>query len=478
VTPAPIGWNTGLNATAVLLAVFGMAFLAPLWALLLTSSLALALLVMAGASFNLLHLQVAPVEGIVGLGVAYTLWSWGRLNTATRYLIDASIHLRGTAIISQPPCDETRATGDFLDRRNRALAQAARHLRDLHQLVSDSLNSLPDPTLVCDKQGQVRLANAAAARYFNAPSSEALRNTSAVELMHHVRMVDDQRPVTTSELLAEPPENGAVSARDAQDRDLLVKHAPSLNANGEHVGWILSLVDVSKLHHAQRQNDDAIHFLSHDIRAPQAAILTLIELDRQAPLAMSPAQFRERISRHARKALALSEGFIQLARARSQPYCLELRNLPALLAGCIDDTWEARRHSQVEVILDARSEQAAFCHMDHDLVSRAIDNLLDNAIKHSPRHSAIICAVEPHQDGWAVRIQDHGPGITTDKQVAIFEPFATGGHARSRIHGVGLGLAFVKAVAARHGGRVSLQSAEGQGSTFWFVLPRNAAITA
>jgi PAS domain S-box-containing protein len=471
VTPAPPWLNTVLNVSAVLLALVGMAFLEPLFALLMAGALALVLLLVSGAVFSLLHLQLAPVAGMLGLGIAYTLWSWGRLNAATRYLIDASIHLRASASISQLACYGTRSSGDFLDRRIRALAQATRHLRDLHQFVSDSLNSLPDAKLVCDQQGRVRLANASAAHYFNVASSDALKNLSAIELMRNVRSSESNEAVVTADLLAQRATTIAVSARDGSDLDLLFKRSPSLNADGQHIGWILSIVDVTEMRQAQRQHDDAIHFLSHDMRAPQSAILTLLELDRHAPSAMSPAQFRERISRHARKALALSEGFIQLARARSQPYSLELRNLAAILLECVDDTWEVRRRSQVQVIVDSASAAEAFCRVDRDLVARAIDNLLGNAIEHSPPQSTIICAIERHQDGCAIRIQDQGPGISKDRQAAIFEPFDRGGSSRSRTHGAGLGLAFVKTVAARHGGRVVLQSAVGSGSTFRFVLP-------
>ena len=471
VTPAPLWLNASLNASAVVLALVGMAFLEPLFALLLAGSLALGLLSASWAGFALLRLQFAPFAGVVGLGIVYTLWSWSRLNAATRYLIDASIHLRATGSISQLPCDPTRSSGDFLERRIRALAQATRHLRDLHQFVSDSLNSLPDAKLVCDQQGRVQLANAAAAQYFNVASSEALRNMSAVELMRGVRSSENHEAVVTPDLLAQQPTTIAVSARDGGDLDLLVKRAPSLNADGQHVGWILSLVDVTEMRQAQRQHEDAIHFLGHDMRAPQAAILTLLELDRHAPSTMSPLQFRERIARHARKALSLSEGFIQLARARSQPYRLEVRNLASILLECIDDTWEARRRSQVQVIVDSSSAAEAFCRVEPNLVARAIDNLLGNAIEHSPPHSTIICAVEQHQDGCAIRIQDQGPGIGKDKQAAIFETFERGGSARSRAHGAGLGLAVVKTVAARHGGRVVLESAAGSGCTFRFVLP-------
>jgi signal transduction histidine kinase len=253
---------------------------------------------------------------------------------------------------------------------------------------------------------------------------------------------------------------------------LLVKRSPSISANGQHSGWILSIIDVTEMRQAQRQRDDAMHFLSHDIRAPQAAILTLLEFHQHDPTAMTQELLQERIERHAHKALALSESFIQLVRAQSQPYRLALCNLADILLECIDDTWETRRRNRVEVMIDKKSLQEVFCRADRDLVSRAIDNLLGNALKHAPAHSAIICAVESHENGWAIRVQDQGPGIASDKQASIFEPFARGGRPGSRADGAGLGLAFVKTVAARHGGQISLQSVPGEGCIFRFFLPK------
>ncbi|MGJ7490238.1 CHASE2 domain-containing protein [Variovorax sp. ZT4R33] len=469
---APPWLNTGLNVSVVVLALVGMAFIEPLSALLLTVALALALLVISTVGRTLLHLQFGPMAGLLGLSASYALWSWSRLNTAARYLIEASMHLRESANIAPAPWKETRPSGDFLDRRIKTLSRATRQLRDLNRLVSDTLDSLPDATLVCDRQGSVGLANAAAARYFHAASSEAMSNMSVIELLQRVHSTENQRPVVTPESLSQSPCAGTVSARDHEGRDLLVKHAPSLRADGWHAGWILSLVDVTEISQAQRQHDEAIHFMSHDIRAPQSAILTLLELDRHDPATMSPAQFRERIGRHAQKALALSEGFIQLARARSQPYRLGRCDLASILVECIDDTWEARQRRRIQVILASASLPEAHGRVDRDLVSRAIDNLLGNALTHAPMHSAIICAVEPHEDGWAIRVQDQGPGISPDKQAAIFEPFERGASPPGCTPGAGLGLAFVKAVAVRHGGRISLQSAPGCGCTFRLVLPK------
>ena len=118
----------------------------------------------------------------------------------------------------------------------------------------------------------------------------------------------DGLPLQLAEhLRGAPLDTGSLEAHDRRGRDLLVKWAPSFSAGGIHTGWILSLVDVTRMRTEQRQRDDAMHFLSHDMRSPQSAILTLVDLLRQDPEAMSPAQFQDRIERHARKALALAD---------------------------------------------------------------------------------------------------------------------------------------------------------------------------
>jgi signal transduction histidine kinase len=121
----------------------------------------------------------------------------------------------------------------------------------------------------------------------------------------------------------------------------------------------------------------------------------------------------------------------------------------------------------------ARCAQEPFSRLDRDLVSRAIGNLLGNALKHAPVHSTITCAVERHAGDWAILVQDQGPGIASDRQAAVFEPFA---RIRSsvRADGAGLGLAFVKTVASRHGGAILLNSVPGCGCAFRLVLPRAA----
>jgi PAS domain S-box-containing protein len=465
------GWlNAMLNLLAVLLALAGLAFLGPLPALLLTVGLIAALPAAAAIGLLLFRLEFAPAAGMLGLGLTYALWSWRRLDAATRYLVDELRHLRASGGMVPIPAARTAPRGDFLDRRMEALRQAAQQLRDLHQFVSDSLEGLPDAVVVCDRQGTVLLGNAAAARHFGVESDARLRGAQLALLMEDVLSQHDHQPVVTAGLLAAQSGVRSDAARDGRGRDLLVKQVPSRSGGGEHSGWILSIVDISALRQAQRQRDDAMRFLGHDLRAPQASILTLLTLRRQSPAAMTDAQFLQRLERHATRAMALSDDFVQLVRAQSSGYRLESCNLVDLLLECIDDAWETTRRRKLRIVM-APSPQEAQSAIDRELVMRAIGNLLGNALKFSREGALVTCAVEAHEADWAVLVEDEGPGIDEALRAQLFEPFVRG-RTGPHVDGAGLGLAFVKTVAQRHGGRVLLDSALGRGSAFRLLLPR------
>ena len=105
------------------------------------------------------------------------------MDAATRYLVAEYHHFRDSGV-TVPLASQRRAgRGDFLDRRIEALTSVTHQLRDLHRFVSDSLNGLPDATLVCDTAQRVALANAEAARHFNVHHAEDLGGRSLASLV-------------------------------------------------------------------------------------------------------------------------------------------------------------------------------------------------------------------------------------------------------------------------------------------------------
>jgi signal transduction histidine kinase len=121
---------------------------------------------------------------------------------------------------------------------------------------------------------------------------------------------------------------------------------------------------------------------------------------------------------------------------------------------------------------DSSATGQALVRVDENAVQLALRNLVDNAIKYSPRGSVVRLRCHSADGRAMVTVADDGPGIPTEEQVRIFTKFVRGSAAQSaRVPGTGVGLAMVRQVALVHGGTVDVTSVAGAGSTFTLVLP-------
>ena len=261
--------------------------------------------------------------------------------------------------------------------------------------------------------------------------------------------------------------------RDAQGRHMLMLCKP-FALEGSTI-WLITLVDLTDMRRAQQQRDQALHFISHDIRAPGASILTLLEMRREFPEQLSQQDLLARIERHARSSLAMAQGFVQLASAQAYEYHSTPFDLAAALEETVDDAWASAQDQQVQMHI-THLPQTAPVHGDRALICRAITNIVGNAIKFSPPGSTVQCALTLESPYWVISVRDQGPGIAPEQQSHLFQPFKRlheGSHPG--IAGVGLGLALVQTVLQRHGGLVQVRSSSGAGAEFRLLLPQETA---
>jgi two-component system sensor histidine kinase SenX3 len=127
------------------------------------------------------------------------------------------------------------------------------------------------------------------------------------------------------------------------------------------------------------------------------------------------------------------------------------------------------------VDVDLRSD-GVLVSADREALSRAIWNLLDNAVKYSPSHKVVSLATAVVDGRVEVSVRDRGVGVPVEDQRRIFDKFARGANAAGTgAKGTGLGLAMVKHIVDAHGGSVLMNSTPGAGSTFTLTLPLRAA---
>ncbi len=457
----------------VLVALLAVVLLTPTAGLLASGVLLVATLGVTWISPALTGLLFAPAAGLLGVLLAYPLWVWRRLRAAIGYLLEEFQRMESRRDL--PPMLPATRQGDLLDRHIHALEEASEQLRNLHRFVSETLNSVPDVTLVTDTSAQVLMANESAKRYFAARQVTRLRGRPLEELLHHVRRTDNLQPVfdVNDRLRLDHVAWGA-EARDADGRDLLVRFVPCFNTEGDTTSWIASLVDITPIREAERQRDVALRFISHDMRSPQSSILALLEVQRMDPGAPVLPTTLDRIERHARRTLDLAEEFVQLARAESSAYRLETVDLTDLMDEAVDDVWPQAQARRVDLHVQ-RPDTPALCLADRGLLMRAIANLIVNAVKYGQEDTDVRCAVQRVDGGWRVSVTDQGPGLWPEQQQALFRQFARLEADRGPTRGVGLGLVFVRTVVERHGGRIDITSRPGHGTTFHFTLPAAAA---
>lgn len=460
--------NSAFNLLPVGLALWALAALGPSAALMGCIALAIAMLAFAGLAPGIWEVMLSPAAGLAGIAMAYPLWSWRRLSAATRFLELEMQTLRREGLPISPAGDGPHR-GDFLERRIRAVEHASEHLRNLHHFVSTSLQQLPSPTFVCDAQGYVLLANAAAAHHLGIKIQD-IHRAFLPTLLRTLVADDSGQPLLQGPQIQAgtlPPQS---EGRDAEGRSMLLLAKPFSATPAQ--GWLITLVDLTDMRQAQKQRDQAMHFISHDIRAPIGSILTLMEMQREYPGQMPASELMARIERYAQASLALAENFVHLASAKYHAYQFAPVDLAVLLEEAVDDAWAALREHQLSIDIVLK-EDPAYCMGDRALLSRAITNILGNAIKFSPKGSELHCTLSLRTQNWVLAVRDQGPGISAKDQQRLFLPFERmHSHSHPSVAGAGLGLAFVHTVLLRHGGSVEVESQEGQGAEFRLVLPR------
>jgi signal transduction histidine kinase len=204
-----------------------------------------------------------------------------------------------------------------------------------------------------------------------------------------------------------------------------------------------------------RQRDEVLDFLSHDMRAPQSSILSLLDTYR-ATHGEVPLLF-ERIEMHARRALALADGFIQLTRVQSGKLLTEIVSLNEVLLDAADQLWEKAGNTGNRISACV-PEIECLCIGDRMMLTRAVANLIDNALKYGPPGAEVRCLIADDGDAWLVGVEDEGEGIAPELRASATESFVrlTRGPGIQR-GGFGLGLAFVRATATKHRGEILMR---------------------
>lgn len=251
--------------------------------------------------------------------------------------------------------------------------------------------------------------------------------------------------------------------------------------NSQKGPWVLFVLhDITQQKKLEAVRKDFVANVSHELRTPLSVIKgyieTLVDNHREIPLD-DRERFLKTVQRHTERLNSLLEDLLTLSRLESINPGLrrESTDLASLIAGVIDD-YRARPAAEAHRLSVAIDAAVGELLIDPLKITQVLENLLDNALKYTPRGSRLDISAQRRTTEVEVCVRDDGPGIPTEDLPHIFERFYRVDKGRSRDKGgTGLGLSIVKHIVQLHGGRVWVESAPGQGSAFHFSLPLRAS---
>lgn len=359
----------------------------------------------------------------------------------------------------------------------RALAQARRQ----EELLAEVLNTVDFGVIRIDRNGQTTIVNEAQARLqfamgvtdAHAPVPAGVSVVAADRVtpisqhdspLQRAMRGEEFEPVT---VWIDSGNNNrvalSITARRLEDGD------------GAYDGSVVVSRDVTAEVAAVLARDDLIASVSHELRTPLTSILGYLELVIDGgglpPAANSQLQI---VYKNANRLLDLVADILASSREAAQPMVLRLA--PCALLEVVEQSVESLlpRAAERGIRLDFSAAEPTTLVADGSRLRQLVDNLLANAIKYNVEGGEVTIGIASDEKMVWLIVRDTGIGIADAEQPQLFEKFFRSESVRnSSVHGSGLGLGISREIARLHGGDLTVQSVEGEGTTVLVTLPKD-----
>jgi two-component system phosphate regulon sensor histidine kinase PhoR len=352
--------------------------------------------------------------------------------------------------------------------------------------VEQALQSVDDGLLIATADGVITFANPRAAAIFGVSERGLIGGDLLARLDESERTGGDKSlPSTTQQtlfrlLVERCPVEREITIRQGVPRQYVIRMSAvgrtrdGSAAPGPALGLVATLSDVTKQYELQKAKNDVMALVSHELRTPLTAIQGISEVltryevdpDRRNEMHLAIHDESKRLAR-------MIDEYLDLTRIETgaRPLRLEPIRVTQLLERVLLllEPVAAER----EIRIGRRfAPNLPVLTADPDLIARAVTNLMANAVKFSsPRHDVLVEACA-EGDYLRLDVKDQGCGIPPESLPFVFEKFYRVPRLEDADdHGTGMGLAFVRDIAQRHGGQVTVESESGIGSVFTLRLP-------
>jgi len=373
--------------------------------------------------------------------------------------------------VPTPDSAELAALADSLNKMAAQLGERITTITEQRNKLDTILSSMAEGVLAIDSKGRIVSMNPAAAQLLGIDPAQ-MQNRHMEEVIRNVDLQEYVRQI----LAGVPPVETDISLPINGGRSFSLHGAGLTDARGRRSGAVVVLNDMTRIHRLEAVRRDFVANVSHELKTPVTSIQGFVEalVDGGVKDPVQIERYLSIIARHASRLNGIIDDLLALSRLEDTG---EQRVL-SFDIGPVKPVLEEAIHLSGIKADDKRMTIDLICNDDLEarinapLLEQAVANLLDNSIKYSPEGSRIRIEVTKDSAQVSISVTDEGCGVPPEHLHRIFERFYVVDKSRSRkLGGTGLGLAIVKHIAQAHGGRVTVESTFGQGSTFTIHLP-------
>ncbi|CAI8762164.1 MULTISPECIES: ATP-binding protein [unclassified Pseudomonas] len=337
------------------------------------------------------------------------------------------------------------------------------------QRLQAVLDSIDDGLLMIDRQGQLEHMNPVAQRQLGW-DDDRLGLALGVALQRPE--LDEQlQLVLRGGSLERAPDDLSIEV-DGESRLLTYSLTPVSHTEGHILGAVMVLHDVTEQRAFERVRSEFVLRASHELRTPVTGMHMAFGLFRErAHFAEDSREtdLLDTVNEEMQRLMQLINDLLNFSRYQNglQKLTLAPCNIDDLLEQAQGRFLERAHEQGIELLVEIQTPLPRL-QADQPQLERVLDNLIDNALRHTSEKGQIRLQARRHGERVIVSVEDNGEGIAYGQQGRIFEPFVQVGRKKG---GAGLGLALCKEIVQLHGGRMGVYSRPGQGTQFYLALP-------
>ncbi len=358
---------------------------------------------------------------------------------------------------------EVRRIDRFLRRVRGRLKEQVADVASERNRLRAILEGMREGILFVDAKDSIVLANPAAAALFP-DLARPLEGRSVIDLARDPDVLDLFRRAMTD------GSSGTTKMARSDGRILEVRVVPVEGPGILLHGAMALFLDVTQLERLESVRRDFVANVSHELRTPLTSIKSFTETLLRDPASEEAREFLEIVARNVERMEALVNDLTDLSLIETGAISLKLETCPVTRPVREAIELLSARAAERDVTIGEDLPGEIAIRADPRLMTQAVVNLLDNAIKWSPEGATVTIGAEVQEGGVAILVADEGPGIPDAEREQIFQRF----HRvpdREEKKGTGLGLAIVKHLARIQGGTVEVEANPGGGSLFRLVIP-------